>query len=194
MKKVIGVTGSIGSGKSTVCRKIREMGYVVIDCDKVGHDILLRNHCGFAAVVAAFGEDIIGDDGIDRKKLGNLIWNDQAKRELLNSITHPIIREEVTNLINNNNQELVFMECPLLFETDFIELCDKSIVVYSDMDNQIHRLMKRDGITFPEALNRIYAQMDTKEKIDRADFIIDNCHNIGDLDWQIKQIIDKLKG
>ena len=194
MKLVIGVTGSIGSGKSTVCQRIREMGYIVIDCDKVGHDILLKGHVGYDAVVNAFGTDIIGDNGIDRKKLGGIIWNDHSKRELLNQITHPIIRAEVIKLIAASNQEIVFMECPLLFETDFIELCSKSIVVYSDMDNQIQRLIKRDGITFPEALNRIYAQMDSKEKMERADYIIDNCHSISDLDWQIKQIIDKLKG
>ena len=194
MKLVVGVTGSIGSGKSTVCRQIRKMGYEVIDCDKIGHDILLSGHLGYTAVVEAFGTEVIGDEGIDRKKLGPIIWKNQAKRELLNQITHPIIKQEVIRLIEKNHDDIVFMECPLLFETDFIELCDKSIVVYSDMDNQIQRLMQRDGITFPEALNRIYAQMDSKEKMERADYIIDNCHSIGDLDWQIKQIIDKLKG
>ena len=99
--------------------------------------------------------------------------------------------EEVKNMIDELDDKLIFMECPLLFETDFIDLCDYSIVVYSDMDNQIKRLMERDGINFPQALNRIYAQMSIVEKMERADFIIDNCHGFSELEWQTTHIIKK---
>lgn len=194
MKKVVGVTGSIGCGKSTVCKLIRNFGYQVIDCDQVGHNILLPNHAGYLAVIQAFGDAIIGEDGINRKALGHLVFNNPAKRELLNSITHPLIKEEVIKLIEESDEKLLFMECPLLFETDFIDLCDYSIVVYSDMDNQIKRLMERDGINFPQALNRIYAQMSVAEKMEKADFIIDNCHGFNELEWQTKHIIRKIEG
>ena len=194
MQKVIGVTGSIGCGKSTVCKLIQNLGYNVIDCDKVGHDILLPNHEGYIEVIKAFGDDILAEDGIDRKKLGKIVFDNPKKRELLNSITHPLIKKEVKNMISEIDDKLIFMECPLLFGTDFIDLCDYSIVVYSDMDNQIKRLMERDGINFPQALNRIYAQMSIVEKMERADFIIDNCHGFSELEWQTTHIIKKIEG
>ncbi len=194
MQKVVGVTGSIGCGKSTVCKLIRSFGYEVIDCDKVGHDVLMPNHVGSLTVIEAFGDDIIGENGIDRKKLGKIVFNNASKRELLNSITHPLIKKEVLKRIENSSEKIIFMECPLLFETDFIDLCDFSIVVYSDMDSQIKRLMERDGIDFTSALNRIYAQMSVAEKMEKADFIIDNCHGFSELEWQIKHIIRKIEG
>ena len=97
------------------------------------------------------------------------------------------------NLYNILNEGLVFIDCPLLFETDFHELCDLTVVVYVNMDTQIRRLMDRDKITFPEALKKIYAQMSLDEKLALADFVIDNCHSLGDLEWQIKQLLFRLE-
>jgi dephospho-CoA kinase len=81
----------------------------------------------------------------------------------------------------------------LLFETDFYKLCDYTVCVYVDMDSQIRRIMYRDNITFPEAINKINAQMPLKEKVEKADFVIDNCHSEGDIDWQLHQLLKKLK-
>lgn len=194
MKKVIGITGSIGSGKSTVSNIIKEMGYQVIDCDKISHLMFNKNRKGYKEVVKEFGTIILDEKNyIDRKKLGSIIFSNEEKRHKLNQILHPLIKNEVQKEIIKSKEELVFMDCPLLFETDFHTLCDYSIVVYVDYDNQIWRVMKRDNITFPEAIRKINAQMSLDHKVSMASYVIDNRHSIGDLNCQIKQIIIQLK-
>ena len=194
MKKIIGLTGSIASGKSTVSNKLKALGYKVIDCDEINHKLLLKDGGAYNSVIAAFGTDILDHESqIDRKKLGQIIFNDSLAKEKLNQILHPIIKEEVIKQINQIEEGLVFLDCPLLFETDFYKLCELTIVVYVNMDTQIHRLMERDKITFPEALKRIYAQMPLEEKMVKADFVVDNCHSLADLDWQLKQLLFRLE-
>lgn len=193
MKKVIGLTGSIACGKSTVSKKLNDLGYHVIDCDKINHDIMKKDEIGYIEVVKSFGAEILDNNGeIDRKKLGSIVFSDTLLKEKLNQILHPIIKDIVIKKIESLDG-IIFMDCPLLFETDFKELCDYTIVVYVNFDTQIHRLMERDGITFPEALKKIYAQIPLEEKLSLADIVIDNCHSLGDLDWQIKQMLLKLE-
>ena len=194
MKKVIGLTGSIASGKSTVSKKLKELDYFVIDCDEINHRILKKARIGYWPVLEAFGEEILDEhEQIDRKKLGKLVFNDKAMKEKLNQILHPLIKKVVIEEIESVKEGLIFLDCPLLFETDFHTLCDASVVVYVNMDTQIHRLMERDNIAFPDALKRIYAQMSLDEKLAKADYVIDNCHSLGDLDWQIKQLLFRLE-
>lgn len=191
---VIGITGSIGTGKSTVAKIIKSLGYPVIDCDEVNHNLLRKTGLGYQAVLSAFGTAILDSNlEIDRKKLGSIVFNDEAKRLKLNSLLHPLVKNEVQKAIEENTRNLFFMECPLLFETDFYLLCDYTVVVYTDLDHQIWRVMKRDGIDFPTALKRIYAQAPLEEKMNKADFVIDNCHDAGDLLWQVKQMILKIE-
>lgn len=194
MKKVIGLTGSIASGKSTVSNRLKSLGYKVVDCDEINHKLLLKGNLGYTEVVSAFGTDILNSDGqIERKKLGTLIFNDSALKTKLNQILHPLIKEEVIKELEYVTDGLVFLDCPLLFETDFHELCDLKIVVYVNLDTQIHRLMERDSITFPEALKKIYSQMPLDEKMELADYVVDNCHELSDLEWQLKQLLFRLE-
>ena len=194
MKKVIGLTGSIASGKSTVSKKLKDLGYKVIDCDAINHEILVKDEVGYLLVVENFGADILDENlEIDRKKLGSLIFNDSVLKEKLNQILHPVIKNRVIEEIEKIDEGMVFLDCPLLFETDFHKLCEINIVVYVNFDTQIHRLMQRDNITVPEALKKIYAQMSLDEKLGLADLVIDNCHSLGDLDWQIKQLLFRLE-
>ena len=194
MKKVIGLTGSIASGKSTVSNKLKSLGYKIIDCDEINHRLLLKGNNGYLKVLENFGEDILASDGeINREKLGGIIFNDIKERTKLNQILHPLIKEEVIKELSEIDDGLVFLDCPLLFETDFHELCDLKIVVYVNLDTQIHRLMERDKITFPEALRKIYSQMPLDEKMQLADFVVDNCHSLTDLDWQLKQLLFRLE-
>ena len=193
VKKVIGLTGSIACGKSTVSNKLKTLGYHVIDCDEINHKILMKDEVGYLAVLNEFGKDILNEENeIDRKKLGKLIFDNKTLKEKLNQILHPIIKNIVIEKISELDG-LIFMDCPLLFETDFHELCDYKIVVYVNLDTQIHRLMERDKITFPDALKKIYSQIPLDEKLGLADFVIDNCHGLGDLDWQIKQLLLRLE-
>ena len=193
MKKVIGLTGGIASGKSTVSNILKEMGYKVICCDEINHSLLQKDEIGYLKVIEAFGEKILNPDGsLNRQELGKLIFNDKDLKEKLNQILHPLIKEMVLKEINESNG-LIFLDCPLLFETDFHLLCDYKIVVYVNFDTQISRLMNRDNITFPEALKKIYSQMSLEEKLTLADYVIDNCHGLGDLGWQIKQLLFRLE-
>ena len=194
MGKVIGLTGSIASGKSTVSNRLKSMGYQVIDCDQINHEILKKDNIGYTLVVEAFGNDILNSDlEINRKALGNLIFSNKDLKEKLNNILHPLIKDIVKKEIDGSSEKLIFLDCPLLFETDFHKLCDYTIVVYVNLDTQIQRLMHRDGITFPDALKKIYAQMPLDEKLTVADFVVDNCHSLSDLDWQIKQLLFRLE-
>ena len=194
MKKIIGLTGSIASGKSTVSNKLKQLGYKIIDCDEINHQILEQNQIGYTSVLAEFGSDILDVDlEIDRKKLGSIIFNDKTAKEKLNQILHPLIKSIVKEEIEKIEDGLVFLDCPLLFETDFHELCDLKVVVYVNMDMQISRLMERDNITFPEALKKIYAQMSLDDKLTLADYVLDNCHSLSDLDWQINQLLFRLE-
>ncbi len=194
MGKVIGLTGSIASGKSTVSNRLKSLGYEVIDCDKINHEILKKDNIGYNEVVKAFGVEILNSDlEINRKALGALIFSNKDLKEKLNQILHPLIKEIVKKEIDRSIGKIVFLDCPLLFETDFHKLCDYKVVVYVNLDTQIHRLMERDNITFPDALKKIYAQMPLDEKLTLADFVIDNCHSLGDLDWQIKQLLFRLE-
>lgn len=193
MRKVIGLTGSIASGKSTVSNKLIELGYQVIDCDKINHDLLKIDNAGYNAIVKEFGSLILDKDkNIDRVQLGKIIFNNPKQKEILNKILHPLIKEKVKEEISQL-EGTIFLDCPLLFETDFHELCDIKIVVYVNMDTQIQRLMQRDKITFPDALKKIYAQMSLEDKLALADYVIDNCHGLGDLDWQLKQLLFRLE-
>ena len=195
MAKVIGLTGSIASGKSTVSKMLSNMGYPIIDCDDINHRLLKKARPGYNAVLEEFGTDILDDnEQIDRKKLGKIIFNDNLSKEKLNQILHPLIKKQVIEEIELYKAcDFVFLDCPLLFETDFHKLCDLSVVVYVNMDTQIRRLMDRDNVSFPEALKRIYAQMSLDKKLELADFVVDNCHSIGDLEWQIKQLLFRLE-
>jgi len=194
MRKVIGLTGSIGTGKSTVAKKLTELGYRVIDCDKISHSMLYKNRKGYKQVIATFGESILDEDlRINRKKLGAIVFSDLNKRLQLNNILHPLIKEKVKSDIRKVDNGIVFLDCPLLFETDFKELCDETIVVYTDMNTQIRRIMERDKTDFPTTIKRIYSQMPLDEKLVLSDYVIDNCHQIGDLNWQIKVVIGKIK-
>lgn len=193
MKKVIGLTGSIASGKSTVSNKLKSLGYKVVDCDEINHKLLLKGNSGYKEVLATFGEQILDDSSqIDRKKLGNIIFNNPNEKNKLNQILHPLIKEVVIKELEECDG-FVFLDCPLLFETDFHKLCDLTIVVYVNLDTQIHRLMERDGITFPEALKKIYSQMPLDKKMELADYVLDNCHSLNDLDWQLKQLLFRME-
>ncbi len=189
MSLVIGLTGGIASGKSTTSKYIKEKGYKVIDCDQISHNILLSGNCGYNALVNEFGNEILEDNEISRVKLGSIVFNDKEKLNTLNSILHPLIYNEVKNQIN---EDLVFIDCPLLFETNFIELCNKTLVVYVDKETQLDRLMKRNNMNKEEALNRINLQLSLEEKKNRCDYIIDNTKSIDDLHNQINEFLNKL--
>ncbi len=190
---IIGITGSIASGKSLVTNYLLNNDYKVIDSDKISHDVLLLDEVK-QKLVNCFGYTIIADNQIDRKQLGKIIFNNKEKKELLQSIVFPYIINEINNQIEiNKNEKLLFLDAPLLIEYNLLYLVDKVIVVNIDKNIQIERLMKRDNIDYEYANNKINSQFSLQEKLKYADFIINNNLDIENSVNQIQKIIKQLE-
>lgn len=195
MKKVIGVTGGIASGKSNVLNVIRNLGYKVIDTDFITHDLQKKGKPIYNKIKEAFGKDYFLSNGeLDRAKLGYLIFHDEEAKNKLNSIAHPLIHDVVLKEIEESMDEIIFIDVPLLYESKFDSLCDKVICVYLDRDIQIQRLMERDKINYEYANSKISSQMDLNKKRDLADYIIDSKGTFDETNVQILKILEQIKG
>ncbi len=168
MGQIIGITGGIASGKSTVSLYLQELGFTIVDADLASRAVVEPGEEAYHQVVKAFGEDILLTDGnIDRVKLGSIIFNDQEKRLLLNSIVHPAVRNWMrlkTEAALSSGEETVFMDIPLLFESKLTFMVDKTLLIYVDEQVQLQRLMNRNGLSEKEALARINSQMPLADK------------------------------
>ncbi|HZJ84549.1 MAG TPA: dephospho-CoA kinase [Syntrophomonadaceae bacterium] len=177
--KILGLTGGIASGKSTVSQVFKELGAYIIDADKVAHEIVEPGNPAWRDVIRHFGDEIINPDStINREKLGDMVFGNEELLDALNKITHPRVMErfkdELQCIRTNNPDAIVIMEVPLLYETHLERLCDLVIVVWLDRETQIKRLMLRDKISEEAAIKRIDSQMDLDEKAKLADYVIDN--------------------
>lgn len=178
MALVIGLTGSIATGKSTVAQMFEQLDIPVIDADKVAREVVEPNEAALKEIESVFGADLILEDGqLDRKKLGSIVFQDDQKRKQLNNIMHPAIRKRM----NEKQEELIrrgvaclVQDIPLLFENKLQSHVDKVLVVYIDEEEQLKRLMKRDQSSEEEAINRMKAQLSIEEKKRLADAYIDN--------------------
>ena len=194
MRKVIGVTGGIASGKSNVISIIKRQGFKVIDCDLINHNLQKINMPIYNAIKEAFGSSYFLDNGeLDRKKLGELIFHNEKEKLKLNSISHPIIKEEVLKEINKADG-IVFVDVPLLYESKFDSFCDKVICVYLNRKTQIERLMERDHIDYSYAKSKIASQMDLDQKRDLADYVIDSKGSFQETERQVLKILEMIKG
>lgn len=191
---IIGLTGGIASGKSTVSNMIKELKIPVIDADIIAREVVEVGEAAFQKIVDSFGSEILNETGsLDRKKLGAIVFNNKEKRLILNKIVHPIIRERIHEKIEIQKQSgsnTIVLDMPLLFENKLTYLVDKIIVIFVDPKIQIERLKIRDKFSDEEALARIGSQMDLKEKISLADEVI---HNHGLLDDTKQQLMAILK-
>ena len=194
MRKVIGVTGGISSGKSNVISIIKRQGFKVIDCDLINHNLQKINMPIYNAIKEAFGSSYFLDNKeLDRKKLGELIFYNENEKLKLNSISHPIIKEEVLKEINKADG-IIFVDVPLLYESKFDSLCDKVICVYLNKETQIKRLMERDHIDYSYAKAKIASQMDLDQKRDLADYVIDSKGSFQETYHQVLKILEMIKG
>ncbi|MGJ9457174.1 dephospho-CoA kinase [Oceanobacillus sp. CF4.6] len=178
MSLCIGLTGSIASGKSTVSLMFDDFNIPVVDADKIARTVVQPGEKAYEKVVETFGETILrADKTLDRQALGAIIFADKSKRELLNSIVHPAIRETMLyqrDAYFKAGAKCVVLDIPLLFESKLIDFVDRTIVVFVDASVQLERLMERDQSTAEEAMQRIQSQMPLKEKVKLADAVIDN--------------------
>lgn len=187
----IGITGSIACGKSTICRYLQDNGYTVIDTDKLSYLFTTKGNLCYNDIVDYFGEEILLDNKeIDRKKLGSIVFNNKEKKEKLESIIHPHIKKAIEEYESNG---IVFFEVPLLYEAHMEDLFHKVITIYVDEKEQIERLIDRNKLTYQEAMNRINNQMGLKEKVSKADYVIDNSNSVEDSYKQIENILKGLK-
>lgn len=198
--KLIGLTGGISTGKSTVSKMIIEKGYSLIDADKIAREVVEVDKPAYIEIVKEFGEDILlQDKTIDRKALGRIIFNDKEAREKLNSIIHPYIFESIKSNVDKLSKcnLVIFLDIPLLFEQyDLWEkyniIFDEIWLVYLNEDTQIERLMKRDEISKEEALSKIESQMDINYKKTRSSKTIDNSGDINCLKEQVDKLLKEL--
>ena len=195
MKKVIGITGGIASGKSNIVNVIKSEGFKVLSCDEIYLELSQISMPIYNNILKTFGDSFIKEDKeLDKKKLGQLIFNDKNKKELLNSITHPLIKNVLINEINNSNEEYIFIEIPLLYEAKFDDLCDLVIVAYLPKDEQIKRLMERDKIDYNYALAKISSQDSLDDKKAKADFVINTIGTFDETKKEVLQVLNKIRG
>jgi dephospho-CoA kinase len=188
---LIGITGSISTGKSVVTDYLIKRGFQVIDADKLAKDEL-NNPEVISEIVRRFGASVLIDGRIDRQALGQLIFMDAEARRTLNDIIHPRVIEKMQKLIQTMTG-LIFLDIPLLFEARLEHLVNKVIVVYTSQKTQLQRLMSRDGIDERFALQKIASQMDIETKRRRADFVVNNENDLEQTYLQIDDIIRRLQ-
>ncbi|KXG78857.1 Dephospho-CoA kinase [Fervidicola ferrireducens] len=191
--KVIGLTGGIASGKSTVSRMLRQKGAYIIDADEIAKEIVKPGKPAWEDIVRYFGKEILDESGnIRRKKLAKIVFSDEKKLNLLNRITHPRIVEEIKRELEacrRRNEKIVIIDAALLLEIGLDVLVDEVWVVAVDEKTQIDRLIKRESsISYAEAMERIRAQMPLEEKLKFATRIIDNSGDIENTQKQVDEI------
>lgn len=196
--KRIGLTGGIGSGKSTAAKRFRELGVLVLDADEISRASLKKGGACYSDVVALFGSEILTLDGeIDRKKLASIVFGDEEKRRQLNAIVHPYVIETMFSRAEealNKSGGIVVFEVPLLFESGMHEKMDRNILVACGEEQRVKRILERDNTTRQAALARIRTQMPEEEKRLLANYILENDGTIEQLNAQIDALLEELSG
>ena len=191
----IGLTGGIGTGKSSVTEAFQSLGAAVINADLLGHDAYLPGTIGFEEVVTEFGQEIVGSDGqIDRKKLGPIVFSDSSKMDRLNEIMHPLIRdliEERLVTLESNQNKVAVVDAAILIEAGWKSLFDEIWVVISDREEVINRLGVRNGLSREDALKRIDSQMSDNERIEHGDVVVENTGSMEDLQTRVNSLWSK---
>ncbi|MGG3444147.1 dephospho-CoA kinase [Bacillus cereus] len=195
MTVVIGLTGGIASGKSTVSEMFRELNIPVIDADIIAREVVERGKPAYNKIVEVFGMEVLQEDGeLDRPKLGSVVFYNEEKRLQLNKIVHPAVREEMNaqkEMYIKEGMQAVVLDIPLLFESKLTNLVDRILVVAVMPSTQLERLMKRNNFSEEEATARIQSQMPLEEKVKRADEVINNDGTIMGTKTQLQVILKK---
>lgn len=193
MSLVIGLTGGIASGKSTVSTMFKKMDITVIDADIEARLAVQKGEPAYLKIIAEFGQEILlPNEEIDREKLGSIIFYQVEKRRLLNEIVHPEVRKRMNSKIEQakqNKEEIVILDIPLLFESKLTYMVDKTLLVYADRDIQLQRLMDRNSLSLEDAEARIHSQMPLQEKVSLADAVINNNGSLQDTQTQLNSIL-----
>ncbi|XP_072996099.1 dephospho-CoA kinase [Typha latifolia] len=194
--RIVGLTGGIASGKSTVSNLFRSNGLPIVDADLVARDVVRKGSGGWKKVVKAFGDDILLENGeIDRAHLGQIVFSDPEKRQLLNRLLAPYISSgifwEILKLWIKGSK-VIILDIPLLFEAKMDRWTAPIIVVWVDPETQLQRLMARDGISEEQATNRINAQTSLDWKRSKADIVIDNSGTMDETKLQFEEVLSQV--
>jgi dephospho-CoA kinase len=196
---LVGLTGSIATGKSTVSRMFAHLGARVLDADLLAREVVMPGQPAYLEIVEEFGQKVVQEDGtLDRKALGVIVFAEPAKRKRLEEITHPAIAARQQRILSALDEEafegIVIWDVALLFETGGVAKMDRVIVVATDPETELARLMARDGMAAAEASARIASQMAVAEKAKRAHYVIDNSGDRVQTERQVKGVYEALLG
>jgi len=195
--RIFGLTGGIGTGKSTVANMFRETGITVVDADRIAHEITEPGKPAHDEIVRRFGKVILlPDGGIDRKKLGTIVFADSGKRAALEAITHPLITIEIAETLGrlaSGGRDIAVVEAALIYEAGREGRFEKVIAVRCGREQQVLRLMARDTITKEEAELRISSQMDPDEKVRASEIVIDNSGDLAATRAQVHSLVEKIR-
>ena len=194
---VLGLTGNIGCGKSSVSTIFMENNIKVVDADIVARQIFDDKNL-LNEVFSTFGKSIKNQDGsLNRRALGNIVFNDDEKLILLNNLTHPKIKQKILSKVEeykNQGEKIVVIDAALLIEDDYIPYIQKLILITCRKEIQINRIIARDNCTKEEAISRINSQMSQEERVKFADYIIDNSNSFEELQKKVLELISVLQG
>ena len=189
---IVGLTGGIASGKSTVSKYLVEKGFKVYDADKIAKDISEKKLVQ-KEIILNFGDKILTEDGkVDRKKLKEIVFADKDKLKKLNAIIHPKVIDFYRELKEKNTDETIIFDVPLLFESGIDKFCDKILVVISDYDVQLNRIIERDNIDKELASKIIKSQISNEERIKKADIVIENNTSLEELYEKVERFCEKI--
>ncbi|MDR2660797.1 MAG: dephospho-CoA kinase [Lactobacillaceae bacterium] len=191
--KLIAITGGIGSGKTTVANIFKNLGFTILDADKVARDVVEPGTHVLEEIKNTFGLEIMDGNHLNRRKLGSIVFQDPNKLNVLNSIMQPAIAQTMQLIIdyykNSGTIHNLIIDIPLLFERKKNEEMDVNIVVNADLETRINRIINRDNLTEEQAIQRIKAQMPLEEKVKMADVVFENNNETIDLEKAVKQYI-----
>lgn len=192
MSRILGLTGGIACGKSTISAYLKEFGLPVIDADECSRVVVEKGSIGLEKLTKIFGNKILENDGtLNRKALGQIVFSDSEQLSLLNSVMEPLIREEISRRLNQeNNADLVVLDAPLLIEQHYDKICDFIMTIDVPKKIQLERLIERDNLSEDEAKSRIESQLSSRERNGFADVVIDSS---GTVEQTRKQVIKWLK-
>ena len=192
MSRILGLTGGIACGKSTISAYLKEFGLPVIDADECSRAVVEKGSIGLEKLTEIFGNKILENDGtLNRKALGQIVFSDSEQLSLLNSVMEPLIRKEISRRLNQeNNADLVVLDAPLLIEQHYDKICDFIMTIDVSKKIQLERLIERDNLSEDEAKSRIESQLSSRERNGFADVVIDSS---GTVEQTRKQVIKWLK-
>ncbi len=196
--KIIGVTGSLGTGKTTVCGILKKLGAVVLDADMIAHEAISRRGEAYKRIVKIFGRGVLNKGKeIDRRQLGGIVFNDRNALKRLCAVIHPVVIRKIRNRIKQITTEspdaVVVLDVPLLVESGMLDMVDNLVVVKSGRMQQIRRCQKSTGLGRGAILARIRSQMPITEKIRFADFVIDNSGELKQTKRKVKSVWEQIQ-